>query len=71
MFQNSGKANIASGPSKGKMCHFPFEYLGVKHSKCITQGSPGMPWCSSTPNFTKDTFGYCDCPYLGMASNVL
>ena len=35
------------------------------YSKCITEDSSGHPWCSSTDQFSYDTFGYCFCPYNG------
>ena len=46
----------------GTLCHFPFEYKGMKHYECITDDSHGWPWCSSTSKYSFDTFGYCDCP---------
>ena len=64
-----GRGNIVSGPNAGKTCHFPFEYEGEKHSKCILNDSGGQPWCSSTAYYTAHTFGYCDCPHYGLSSS--
>ena len=60
-----GTSDIIAGPSKGKSCHFPFEYKGNMYSKCITEDSSGHPWCSSTNQFSHDSFGYCFCPFNG------
>ena len=61
-----GSGKLIGGPSKGKDCHFPFEYKGKKHYQCITEDSPiNEPWCSASPIFSQDDFGYCDCSIRG------
>ena len=61
-----GTGNIIDGPSKGSMCHFPFEYNGKKHYQCITDDSPRqIPWCSSLPIFSPNSYGNCDCSIEG------
>ena len=61
-----GTSKIIAGPSAGKDCHFPFEYKGENYSTCITEDSQGLPWCSSTSNFSINAFGYCDCRMDGI-----
>ena len=55
-----------AGPKSGRRCHFPFEYKGKAYSKCILEDSKGIPWCATTPKFSKDQFGYCDCRIQGI-----
>ena len=57
-----GTTKIIAGPSKGQNCHFPFEYKGKNHSKCISDDSHGWPWCASKSKYSAGSFGYCDCP---------
>ena len=61
-----GTSDIIGGPSSGSECLFPFEYKDKMHYQCIIEDSPHQqPWCSSTPKFSKSTFGYCDCAVTG------
>ena len=61
-----GTGIIIDGPSKGSMCHFPFEYNGKKHYQCIIDDSHSdKPWCSSMPIFSPHSYGYCDCSFEG------
>ena len=59
-----GTTTIA-GPSSGNHCYFPFEYEGALHYTCITDNTTSSPWCSSTPRYSENSFGYCNCPFKG------
>ncbi|XP_051868030.1 cation-independent mannose-6-phosphate receptor [Pristis pectinata] len=39
----------------GKLCTFPFKFLGTSYSECITTGrTDGLLWCATTSDYDKD-----------------
>ena len=56
-----GEGITSSGPDRGKMCHFPFEYQGLKYHTCTEEDSPGFPWCATAAQYSNTTYGYCNC----------
>ena len=58
-----GESKTRWGPDSNKPCHFPFTYQGKLWDKCTEADSPGRPWCATTPVFSHETYGYCDCGF--------
>ena len=66
----SGTSFTVGGNHSFKSCTFPFEYKGVNHDTCITQDSPGTPWCATERQYSESKWGYCDCPFGNKFSTV-
>ena len=66
----AGTSFTVGGNDSLKSCNFPFEYKGVNHHTCITQDSPGTPWCATDRQYSESKWGYCDCPFGSKFSKI-